>query len=101
MTVSIPDLCLPLYFFLHLLQRAQHLMITAVITFIFSGRKAKINLYTALKLTVVMPISCLVQSRHHLVSLNIVTSTYTRYRLNERNLINGKRNFKRDIIKNT
>ena len=38
------------------------------LTQIFSGGKTKINLHMTLKLTVFMPISCLMQSRRHLVS---------------------------------
>ena len=37
------------------------------LTQIFSGGKAKINLHTMLKLTVLMPISCRMRSRRHFI----------------------------------
>ena len=49
-----------------------------------------------LELTVLMPISCLVQSRQHPVFLNFVSSTYAGHSLNAQN---RKRNVKGNIIK--
>ena len=75
----------------------QLLTLYFTLTQIFSGGKAKNNLRTTLKLTVFMLISCLIQSRRHLV-FNVVTSTNARHSLNARNVINWKRNFKEHII---
>ena len=51
-------------------------LLTFYFTQIFSGGKAKINLHMTLKLIVIMLISCLMRSRHHLAFLKVVTSIY-------------------------
>ena len=77
------------------------------LTQIFLGGKSKINLrvHTTFKITVFMPMSCLMRSRRHLVFWTSWRkrrrhSHSARYSLNTRNGINWKRNFKENIIKN-
>ena len=60
---------------------------------------AKINLQGRFKLTIFVPISCLIRSCHHLDFLNIVASTNEHHSLNVRTVINWKRNFKENITK--
>ena len=77
----------------------QLLTLYFTLTQIFSGGKANIYLNTMLQLTALMPISCPMRSRRHLVFLNAVTSTFACHSLNARNVINWERNFKEKIVK--
>ena len=83
------------------MDRGQQLLtLYFTLTLIFSGGGGgKIYLHTMLQLTVFMPISCPMRSRHHLDFLNVMTSTFARHSLNARNIINWERNFKENIIK--
>ena len=77
---------------------------TLLYTYIdFSGRKAKINLPTTLKLTVFILVSSLIRSRRHLffwTSWRLRTRHSARHTIsiNARNVINWKRDFKENII---
>ena len=81
---------------------SQHLLtLYFTLTQIFAGGKAKINLHTMLELSIhadqlsnaISPPSCFF--------FNVVRSTYTIQSLNVRSIINWKRYFKENIIKNT
>ena len=68
----------------------QLLKLYFILTQIFLGGKAKINLHAVLKLTVFMPVSCLMRSRRH----NVIEclDVYVR-------IITGNGMFKENIIK--